>query len=233
MALRLAECEPQRYCFAITPTGRELPPVVEHWKRLEGLLGAELVRVPAPGLVELIVRQKALPNWRMRWCTRLVKIEPFMSYAAEMAPAVCYVGIRADEVGGQDGREGTDWQGINGVTQDLPLVRWGWGLEEVKNYLGRRGVTIPVRTDCDFCFFQRLGEWWRLWRDYPERWREAEALEEFTGHTFRSAQRDTWPAGLKGLRLRFEAGEVPAGAAQGDLGLEVERRAAMCAWCAR
>jgi 3'-phosphoadenosine 5'-phosphosulfate sulfotransferase (PAPS reductase)/FAD synthetase len=81
MALRLQEVERDNYRFAITPTGRELPPVLDHWKRLEDLLGSPLIKVPAPTIVQLIVKFKALPNWRMRWCTRLVKIEPFMDQA--------------------------------------------------------------------------------------------------------------------------------------------------------
>lgn len=228
MALRLMETEPADYTFAITPTGRELPPVLDHWKRLEDLLGKSLVKVPAPTIVQLIVKFKALPNWRMRWCTRLVKIEPFMDYAKSLAPATTYIGIRADEVIGDNAREGTDWNGVEGVKQDLPLVRWGWGLSKVKSYLVERGVTIPTRTDCDFCFFQRLIEWYEFWRDYPEQWKESEALETFTGFTFRSEQRDTWPASMIGLRAEFEKGRVPI-----DTRKREPNRKTMCSWCAR
>lgn len=230
MALRLAEVEPQQYEFCVTPTGRELPEMVEHWKKLECLLNAPLVRVPGPTLVELIKKYQTLPNWRMRFCTREVKIEPFMAYASKAAPAICYVGIRADEA---IEREGTDWNGIEGVTQNLPLVRLGWGINRVKEYLRERGVTIPPRTDCDLCFFQQLAEWWRLWRDHPDRWLEAEALETWTGHTLRSDGRDTWPASLKELRGKFEHGFVPKGAAQTHLPFDISERPTMCAWCAR
>lgn len=231
MALHLREAEADReYEFLITPTKRELPEMNAHWEKLECLLGQKLVRIPAPTLVDLIIKQKALPNWRMRWCTRLIKIEPFMLYAQEASPSVCYVGIRADEAGD---REATDWHGIEGVKQDFPLVRWGWGLSRVKQYLGDRGIVIPNRTDCDICFWQQIGEWWRLWRDHKDRWMEGEALEHFTGHTFRSEQRDTWPASMKGMRELFEKGFVPRGAAQIPLGTDVSSRPAMCPWCAR
>lgn len=233
MVLRLAEVEPRNYIFAITPTGRELPEVERHWKNLECLLGSQLTRVPAPTLTELIIKQKALPNHRMRWCTRLVKIEPFMAFAASLAPATCYVGIRADETSGEGGRQGTDWQGVEGVTQDLPLVRFGWGLRNVKSYLEERGVSVPMRTDCDFCFFQRIAEWWQLWKNYPDRFAEGEALEEFTAHTLRSEERDSWPAALKDLRKQFEGGLVPKGANQLSFSMESSTRKTMCAWCAR
>jgi len=226
MALRLMEVEPDDYTFAITPTGRELPPVLEHWKRLEELLGKPLLKIPAPTIVELIIKQRALPNHRMRWCTRLVKIEPFMEYVRQLAPVTTYIGIRADEVIGESAREGTNWKGVEGVIQDFPLVRWGWGINRVVSYLDQRGVVIPKRTDCDFCFFQRLIEWFEFWRDYPDKWKEGEALETFTGYTFRSDERDTWPASMKGLRLCFEAGRVPKETRN-------KTRKTMCSWCAR
>jgi len=233
MALRLAEIEPQDYEFVITSTGRELPEMQAHWNYLGSLLGKPLTIAPGPTLVDQIIKYKTLPNWQIRFCTREVKIEPFMAYAKAAAPAVCYVGIRSDEVIGDDKREGTDWNGVEGVTQDLPLVRWGWGINRVKEYLRERQIEIPERTDCDFCFFQRIAEWWRLWKNYPDRWRESEALELLTGHTLRSDQRDTWPAGLKELRQKFEEGYVPKGAAQAEFKFDVAERKTMCAWCAR
>ena len=230
MALHLQELGEATYRFCITPTGRELPPMVEHWKHLECLLGQELIRIPAPSLVDLILKYKALPNWRMRWCTRQIKIEPFMAYAAASAPAVCYGGLRSDE--GED-RDGTNWNGVEGVTQATPLVSWGWGIGKVIEYLRTRGVVVPERSDCDWCFWQRMGEWWRLWRDWPQQWREGEAVELLTGHTFRSDQRDSWPASMVEMRKKFEAGFVPKDAAQTLLPMDVSTRSAMCAWCAR
>lgn len=51
------------------------------------------------------------------------------------------------------------------------------------------------------------------------------ALELQIGHTFRSETRDTWPASMKGLRLRFEAGEIPKD--------RRKKRKTMCSVCAR
>lgn len=229
MALRLVEAEPAEYEFAITPTGRELPAMEAHWRTLECRLGQALTRIPGPSLLDLVKQYRTLPNHRLRYCTRQVKIEPFQLYAANKAPALCLIGIRADETT----REGSDHSGINGVVQDCPLVRWGWGVREVRNYLQEQGVIVPERTDCDLCYHQRIGEWWRLWRDHKERWAEIEALEIWTGHTLRSEQRDSWPASLKELRLKFEAGYTPKGAAQTTFPQDVAERPTMCAWCAR
>jgi 3'-phosphoadenosine 5'-phosphosulfate sulfotransferase (PAPS reductase)/FAD synthetase len=230
MALRLAEVEQLNYDYCITPTGRELPAMIEHWQRLECLLGKPLLKIPGPTLLDRIKEYRTLPNFRLRYCTREVKIEPFMAYVVTRAPAVCYVGIRADEA---EEREGTNWNGVEGVSQNMPLVRWGWGIKQVKAYLVERGIIVPERTDCDLCYHQRIGEWWRLWRDHPDRWREIEALEAWTGHTLRSEQRDSWPASLKGMRELFKIGYTPKGAAQTEMALGVVERPTMCAWCAR
>jgi hypothetical protein len=200
--------------------------MILHWKRLTTLLGRPLHPLSSGrSLVGEIRRQMALPNWRMRWCTRMLKIEPFKAFMLTAAPAVSYVGIRADEAD----REGLDYQGAAGITTRFPLVEWGWGLSRVTSYLAERGITIPVRTDCAMCFFQRLGEWWRLWLEHPEAYAEAEDLERLVGHTLRSEARDTWPASLRELRAEFERGKVPRGAEQSRM---TDRRV-MCGTCAR
>jgi hypothetical protein len=205
MAVRLAEIEPRPYSYVCTPTGDEPVAMFEHWARLESLLGAPILRLQDPrGLRGLIREQKALPNWRQRWCTRILKLEPYFDWLEEQAPAVSYVGLRADE----PSRDGFDI-GIPGVATDCPFRRWGWRLADVVAYLGARGISIPKRTDCRRCFFQRLIEWWEFWHDDPEGWAEAEEDEASTGHTFRSPGRDSWPASLSGLRARFEAGDIP------------------------
>lgn len=224
MALRLQEAEPGDYIFAITPTGRELPVMKDHWNHLEVLLGQPLLKIPAPSFHDLIIKFKMLPSWHSRWCTRLIKIEPFMAYAKSIAPVTTCIGIRADE----PTREGTDWKGCENIKQDFPLQRWEWGLSEVLDYLKGRNIEIPTRTDCDFCFFQRLIEWYELWREHPALWQEGEAYETFTGHTLRSAQRDTWPASMKDLRKCFESGQVPL-----DTRKTQRDRTAMCSWCSR
>src|SRR5438128_1596954 len=110
MALRLAESEPRDYIPVVTPTGQELPEMQEHWKRLSCLLGRKLVKLQGPTMEEPVMKWKALPNWRMRWCTKEIKIKPFMAYVQAMSPAVVYIGLRADEAG-EDARQGTDWKG--------------------------------------------------------------------------------------------------------------------------
>ncbi len=210
------------YEYVYTPTGWELPEMDEHMRNLELLLGRPIVSLPTHSMDDLIQIQKALPNWRMRWCTRKIKIEPFERFIRSIGECVVYVGIRADETGD---REGVDYDRLPGVTRRFPMDEWGWDIQAVLRYLDVHGIVIPERTDCDVCFFQTLYEWWLFWKRHPVRWMARERLEEMTGHTFRSEGRDTWPAAMKGLRLRFEAGDVPKD--------RRTKRATMCSVCAR
>jgi 3'-phosphoadenosine 5'-phosphosulfate sulfotransferase (PAPS reductase)/FAD synthetase len=207
MALRLKEVEPDRdFTYVCTPTGDEPDEMFAHWRKLGAMLGKSIRPIcHARGLNGLIADQGALPNWRQRWCTRILKIEPYRAWLSSVAPAVSYVGLRADE----EGRAGGAYDDIPGVAMRFPLREWGWCEEDVWAYLAEKGIEIPARTDCDRCFFQRLDEWHAFWVRSPEKWAHAEAQEATTGHTFRSPGRDTWPASLAGLRAEFEQGRVP------------------------
>jgi len=223
MALRLKELYPQRvFDFVITPTGDELPTMSVHWERIEGLLGQPFRRIGDVSLVELIYEQGMIPNFRARFCTRILKIEPFIKYMESLEGKVLwYSGLRADE----EERVGVTLD-IPGVSIVYPLRTWGWTLADVLAYLETKGVEIPERTDCGACFFQRIDEWKTLLDTMPERYAAYEALEEEVGHTFRSPGRDTWPASLKGLREQFQNGRKPRkwNGRKSSLG---------CSWCSR
>lgn len=209
MALRLREVEPREYTYVCTPTGNELPEMWAHWRALAALLGAPIVPVIGGTLEGIIESEDMIPNFRARFCTRMLKIEPYAAWLIQQRrPIASYVGIRADE----EEREAGDYTNIPGVTMRFPMREWGWTLRNVLAYLDGQQITIPRRTDCAWCFYQTLGQWFDLWRDHPDLYEAAERIEAARGHTFRSPGRDTWPAALKKLRERFERGDVPRGA---------------------
>ncbi len=211
MALRLKQLHPTvPFVYTVTPTGDELPEMFDHWKRLSRLLHTPLTIVAHPRQLRgLIDDQRALPNWRQRWCTRRLKIEPYAAFLTRClethAPVVSYVGLRADE----PERESGDYSLVAGVISEYPLRDWGWNLEDVLRYLEDHGVAIPKRTDCARCFFQTLPEWYNLWHDHRDIFEDACLDEDWTGRTFRSPGRDTWPASLRDLAREFEVGHVP------------------------
>ena len=203
MALRLAQLGVS-FSVLYTPTGNELPGVDEHVRWLLDATGAPLLDVQAPTLEELVYEQQCLPSFRMRWCTRMIKIEPALRWLAANPGTTLLVGLRADE----EARRGL-YDLPAGTTVAYPLRDWGWAEADVLAYLDERGVVVPSRTDCAACYYQTLHEWWKLWRHHPERYAQAEAWEAMVGHTLRSPARDTWPAALSELRAEFEAGRRP------------------------
>lgn len=80
MALRLAEIEPRDYIYVCTPTGDELPEMFDWWKQLGCILGSQIKPVMEMSLKECIEKNKMLPNFRARFCTRQIKIEPYRRY---------------------------------------------------------------------------------------------------------------------------------------------------------
>jgi 3'-phosphoadenosine 5'-phosphosulfate sulfotransferase (PAPS reductase)/FAD synthetase len=229
LALLLKERHPEiPYRFYCTPTGDELPEMFEWWKRLGELLGTRIIPIMQTTLLETIARNKALPNFRMRFCTRAIKIEPLIELfhsLAQVGEVHSYIGLRADE----ESRVGGVFDSIANVSVHFPLREMGWRLSDVWAYLREKKVAdlIPQRTDCALCFYQRIGEWWRLWLDYPERFEAGVALEQKYGKTFRSPGRDSWPIGLAEMRTEFEKGSRPKTEGQ----LELFERSGMCRVC--
>lgn len=201
LALRLAEIEPRDYTYICNATGNELPEMLDHWKRLEDLLGKEITPVRAAVDLEGAIEQEnMLPNVFSRWCTRILKIEPTVAYMDALPDgSTLYVGLRADE---------EIRRGIYGedILIRFPMREWGWGESDVWNYLDQRGVCIPERTDCAWCPYQRLGEWRSLHQKYPVIYMRGSEIEQRRGHTFRSPGRDTWPADMKSLAEEFDKG---------------------------
>lgn len=216
LALELKRREPRDYEYICNETGDELPEMIDHWKRLEDMLDAPIIRVRHErSLDEEIRHQKMLPSVFARWCTRILKIEPTIRYMEQLPEgSVLYVGLRADE----ESRRGLWGEDID---VRFPMREWGWTEEDVWVYLDMKGVCIPARTDCGKCPYQRLGEWRDLYFNNRPRYIEAIQLEDEMGATFRSPGRDTWPADLRSLAKEFESGRK----------LREYRRATTCRVC--
>ena len=175
--------------------------MLAHWERLEEMLGKPITRVRHKrDLAAEVLQQNMLPSVFSRWCTRVMKIEPTISYMAGLPDdSVLYVGLRADE----EARRGLYGEDIK---VRFPLREWDWNESDVWEYLNLRGVCIPKRTDCAMCPYQRLGEWRDLWQQHPERYEQLIHLEDSMGATIRSPGRDTWPADLRSLAQEFAKG---------------------------
>lgn len=208
LSLLLKEREPRPYNYVCTPTGNELPSMFKHWLDLGKRLGKRVIPVTGGTLENVIREQGTLPNFRRRYCTRIIKIIPFREFLVKQlkyGPVTAYVGLRADE----PGRAGGAYDSIPGIDIRYPLREWGMDDPAVLASLAERGVEVPRRTDCAICYHQRIGEWFLLWKDHPDEFQKGVEIEEEFGETFRTPGRDSWPSSLKEMRERFEAGDVP------------------------
>lgn len=185
-----------------TPTSNELPSLVEHMDRVVAKVGKRLIMPPNRSLEQWIEHFNALPNFRQRWCTRLIKIEPCIAYLKKHPDTTLCIGLRADE----DTREGLYGEYAN---YRYPLREAQMDLDATLALCDKYDLRPQMRTDCAVCPYQRLGERFYLWRDHIDLWMQGEAWETQTGYTFRSGSRDTWPASMRALRARFEKGDVP------------------------
>jgi 3'-phosphoadenosine 5'-phosphosulfate sulfotransferase (PAPS reductase)/FAD synthetase len=204
MALRMAELG-EDFTLLFTPAGNEPPELFIHIQTMVERMGKPLVTPPNKSLDHWINFYNALPSWRMRWCTRQIKIEPCIAYLKEHPESTLCVGLRADE----EAREGLYG---NYATYRYPLREWGWDIKKVQSYLSTLNVKVPKRTNCMLCYDQQLREWYELWRDRPDEWERGKRYEEQTGHTFRSPTRDGWAASLAELEKEFARGKIPRGA---------------------
>lgn len=209
MAFLLKEQNPTTpYNYVCTPTGDELPAMFAHWLNLGERLGRRLIPIMAGTLDGIIREERMIPNFRARFCTRRLKIEPYRKFLIEQAalgPIVSYVGLRADE----EGRAGGAYGDIDGIEMRFPLREWDMGEDDVQATLRRFGIVCPDRTDCGKCYHQRLGEWFEFWRDHRAAALAAVALEKEMGATFRTPGRDAWPTSLEDLFAEFAAGRIP------------------------
>ena len=195
----------EQFMLLFTPTGDELPELEEHIRKVMLATGALLVRPPAPTLESLINEYEALPNWRQRWCTRRIKIQPCIEWLTiNAATATLCVGLRADE----EERKGLYSEYIR---TRFPMREWGWGLDDVRKKCRDAKLVPPARTDCGLCYGQQLREWWSLWKRHPEHFEKGVQFEKKYKYTFRSPSRDSWPASLEELRAEFEKGRRPRG----------------------
>ena len=199
---------PVEYVFC--DTGAELPETYEYLERLEALLGVEVHRVDALDLLD--VRKKPgrtafdvvldemyggfLPNPRARWCTRMLKIQPFEAYVGN-SHAFSYIGIRHDENReGYVSRKPPVISERPNIVAVYPFKDDGIGLADVEAILEESGLGMPdyyrwrSRSGCYFCFYQQIGEWQGLKEEHPELFERAKAYERV-----KNGKKFTWTDG--------------------------------------
>jgi hypothetical protein len=187
--------------YVFTDTLKELQETYEYLNRLEALLDIKIVRLNAKAGFDHwhTVFGGYLPSPQMRWCTKLLKLEPFEKYVGD-EPVMSYVGIRADE-----NRTGYISTKPN-IIPNFPFKEDGIDYSGVMRILNESGLGLPpylkwgrTHSGCFFCFFQQPIEWVRLLEAHPDQFEEAmkyEKISDDPGKTF------TWSQGMSLAELR-------------------------------
>ena len=186
--------------YVFCDTDKELPETYEYLNRVEAFLGKKIIRLNAKAGFDhwLDVFGGYLPSPNMRWCTKLLKLEPLEKHLGD-DPAITYVGIRADE-----DRAGYISTKPN-IKATFPFKADGIDYAGVMKILEESGIGFPpylkwrTHSGCYFCFFQRPIEWVRLLETHPDLFEEAQKYEKLSneaGKTF------TWNQGMPLSELR-------------------------------
>lgn len=186
LAVYMAQNHPEidiEYFF--TDTGKELPEVYEFLGRLEGLLQKPITKLnPHRGFdYWLKAFHHFLPSPQTRWCTRVLKLEPFRAWIKEWLDAgddvYSYVAIRADEEHRTGMRDPNPHMHVV-----MPLREAGIDKAGVYEILDSAGIGLPAyyewrsRSGCTFCFFQQKIEWVHLLERHPDSFAEAVQYEK-------------------------------------------------------
>lgn len=189
-------------------TGAELKEVYEYLDRLEDFLGKPIARLSSGRDFDhwLKLYGNYLPSARSRWCTRVMKLEPFERFVGD-DPCVSYIGIRADE-----NRAGYISSKPN-IKPVYPFIEDGVDKKDVFRILEESGVGIPEyyswrsRSGCYFCFFQRKEEWVGLKENHPDLFEKAKSYEKLD-HS--SGKRFTWAPGESLVEIESRMTDIRA-----------------------
>ena len=196
--------------YVFCDTGCELPETYEYLERLQGVLGKPIQKLNALDILK--IRKKPgrnpfdiylrewygdfLPSPRSRWCTRVLKIEPFEQYVGD-SHAFSYIGIRGDE--NRDGYQSKKPPKISERPNIIPVYPFkddGITFVDVKQILEESRLGFPEyykwrsRSGCYFCFYQQIGEWQRLKKNHPDLFEDAKNYEKVKG-----SKQFTWTDG--------------------------------------
>jgi len=190
LALYMRDKHPEvEFEYLFCDTHKELAETYEYLARIEAYLGKPVTRLSS-GLGErgfdhyLKIYGGYLPSPKMRWCTRLLKIEPFEKHVGA-DPVKLYVGIRADE------RRSGYISTKENIEPVFPFKEDGINKADVLRILEQSGVGLPKyyewrsRSGCYFCFFQQRAEWVRLRERHPDLFELAKSYEKLDeGYTW-------------------------------------------------
>jgi 3'-phosphoadenosine 5'-phosphosulfate sulfotransferase (PAPS reductase)/FAD synthetase len=181
--------------YVFTDSGCELPETYEYLNRIRAVLNVNINVLKSRRNFDYWLKyfKGVLPSPQNRWCTRLLKLEPFEAYVGDKT-VYSYVALRADEK--REGYKPT----IPNIIPRHPFIEDGIILSDVENILRTSGLGMPgyylwrKRSGCFFCFYQNEKDWVGLRKHHPDLFKKACQYEE----NHRDCRIYTWRTGEKG-----------------------------------
>jgi len=125
--------------------------------------------------------KQIVPIFLNRWCTTEYKRKPLTKWAKAHGIECQNIGIAAEE--SHRARNGE----FAGIALEYPLVDRRIGRDQCKDITAAAGLSVPPKSGCWICPFQRLSEWRRLYDLRPDLFDKAveldnAAIEKMKGH---------------------------------------------------
>jgi len=183
---------PETYCYMdmferdwLNPRGLEITRLSGMpWQRYKG----------GVSLIEYCEVAKVIPLAAVRWCTAEWKGKPLDRWQEEHGGLTALIGIAADESHRMPRR-------------CRPLCDWWVTRVGCIKAIEAEGLSIPRKSGCYICPFQRVSRWRDLWEHHPEIFERAARLEEIVSEGRKSKWVTLDPSGrwtLRDLERRFE-----------------------------
>ena len=167
----------------------DLPGTYEYVKNIKNEIDVDVTELKVDNLFDFCWYHKILPSIYWRWCTDKFKIRPMKKYVGGDVPLL---GITLDE------RRRTF--GFNFNKARYPLIELG--ITRFKALDDFKDVSIPCKSGCFFCPYQKKEQWRKLYFEYPYLFLKALLLE----NRCRERKPDMWlyPGLLKNLDREFK-----------------------------
>ncbi len=157
-------CEwPETYCYMDYFESEWLKPRGFEIIRLKGLPYQN--KREGISLIDYCETRHVIPFAAVRWCTMEWKVEPMKRWGADNDNPKSLIGIAADE-------------SQRRPDANRPLVNAGITREGCIKIIETEGLSVPQKSGCYICPFQRPKTWRELWRNHPELFERVAKIEE-------------------------------------------------------
>lgn len=121
-------------------------------------------------LYDYCLNYKMVPSFMNRWCTDKFKVSVLYKYFKR--PCFVYIGYSSDEEHRAKNSKNKE------IFNQFPFLLMRWNRQDSIDYIKKLGKTVPMRSGCWFCPFQKKEQWELLANRHPDLFKKAKNLEK-------------------------------------------------------